>query len=127
MTTPTTPDWMKEISEACEKATKGPWLPSFWIGPIEWPEGLKATIMGHGPRHEFTANNAAALRDSEFIALSRTAVPRLLAAIKIQQEALLRIGCSHIMPCDCIEDAEQIRNEALAKVDALGKEGERTC
>src|SRR5690349_19052472 len=85
VTTPIRPDELDEWQAACDGATEGPWIArgevveTEWGGPLNWG--------GDGEPTE-----ASNKRDARFIALARTAVPRLIAEVR-RLKAELRSKC----------------------------------
>jgi hypothetical protein len=74
--------YLEELERLEKEATPAPWREHLWIGPIEHPDGVKASIFGHGPIHIYKAENLQAIIDSELISKSRNAIPKLLAVIR---------------------------------------------
>lgn len=65
-----TPELIAKLKEAASKATKGKWRENIWTGPIEWHDGIKASICAHGPMHLFKeGENLQPINDAEYIAL----------------------------------------------------------
>lgn len=76
----TTADYWKQVREACDKATPGPWEATVDDHGDDWLE-LSYTIV-LGSDHDNWKDDAA------FIALSRTALPLALARIEELEAAL---------------------------------------
>lgn len=80
---------LEEIKRRLEEATPGPWMTRFWMGPLEWPDGMKATIFGHGPVHEYKEDgNTLAIKDSVLIANAPADLLYLLARLERAEGAL---------------------------------------
>jgi hypothetical protein len=76
------PEELEEIEETTSKATPGPWIASEcnvkecwckWVGVPDDPEGIDKWIIPTGD---------VPAADAEFIAMARTAVPKMAAMIR---------------------------------------------
>jgi hypothetical protein len=82
-----TPEELKEIREYTEKATPGPW----YSKPFEWLGKPRFNI--HQRNNPMPSASSKNKRDAEFIARSRTDLPRLLdayEALQAENSALYR-------------------------------------
>lgn len=111
-----------------DAATPGPWVPSFWFGPLDGPDGHRATIFAHGPRHVYKEEeNVLALRDSEFIAAARTLPDEIIARqarmIEVLREGLEKIAPEKGQPPECANAARYFEmscaGRALAKAKSI--------
>jgi len=68
-----TPEEINKLEDLAKAATPGRWSESIWTGRIEWPDGVRATIMAHGPMHLYKEINEEAIADAEFIAAANPA------------------------------------------------------
>ncbi len=65
--------------EKAWKASKPPWEESFWVGPLEGPNGPERVMFAHGPARIYKDGDdpLPVIKDAEFIAASPVMVREL--------------------------------------------------
>jgi len=99
----------KKIRDA---ATPGPWPERVWTGPLEWHDGVKDSVLAHGPIHKFKGLNFAAIDDSVFISHARNT-----HEIKDQMIAVLINALDEMRRVYNIDS--KIALETIAKIEQL--------
>ena len=118
-----TPEQLRAWQEAEEKATPGPWSQEVWVNNDEGGWAARGPWHKHNdldedhpyydddipgdPRHE------KAEKDATFIAIARTAVPALIAAVGQLQRIIAENALEH--DADCICEMCEVARKAGAK------------
>lgn len=77
-----------KLEAVARAATPGRWVPRMWRGGLEWAEGERLSLLGHGPIHG-EEELKLAIADMEHIAQFHPAQSlRLLSALRIAVEGL---------------------------------------
>ena len=120
--TPTHPEfeaWLEKLEELEKKATPWPW--------VNRPHGVvqtqneSVTIPREGIifwDDDGKENNSKGVANYEFIAVSRTALSKLLQIVRVQREALETVQCDSVGVEDWLH---RIATDALAKAEELLK------
>jgi hypothetical protein len=128
-----TADELREIAEREQKATVGPWKFMNWsIATLVGSESEVCNFGIHNDTHCISGDEPMG-DDKEFIAASRTDIPRLLAHIKALEEEyqreINRLNCkvkeAEGAYINCLEGASKSFHEQSDKIAALEEGNKR--
>jgi hypothetical protein len=122
--TPLSLDILSAIDNRCKAATPGPWqvledpeVACAWLNAAGEEDAAAIALFDYRTAEENAAN-------ARFAAAAREDLPRLAAAVRQLKERVQQLLDANSKEVDRRIQAQQERDEAVAKLAALGQSGE---
>lgn len=83
-------EYLKQVRDLESKASKAPWTVEYLFGSKDLPVSIT-----HGDKREtileWSEDSTSTVDDIEFIAVSRSDIPKLLKMVEVMRDALIKI------------------------------------